>query len=173
MVKEALDLLARGLKAGHAFPTGLQMVAEEMPNPLGIEFFKTFKEYNHGMDLNSALIQMCQRVELRELRFFATAVMIQRETGGNLTEILEKISFLIRERFKLRNQIKALSAEGRLSGWILILMPPGIFLIMVKINPDYAMLLVQHSLGQMMALIAIFFQILGMLAIRKIVNIKV
>jgi len=170
---EALDLLARGLKAGHAFPTGLQMVAEEMPNPIGIEFFKTFKEYNHGMDLNSAMIHMCQRVELRELRFFATAVMIQRETGGNLTEILEKISSLIRERFKLRNQIKALSAEGRLSGWILVLMPPAIFLIMVKINPDYALLLVQHSLGQMMALIAIFFQILGMLAVRKIVNIKV
>ncbi|MEW6387676.1 MAG: tetratricopeptide repeat protein [Thermodesulfobacteriota bacterium] len=170
---DALDLLARGMKAGHAFPTGLQMVAEEMPNPIGLEFFKTFKEYNHGMDLGSALINMCQRVELRELRFFATAVMIQRETGGNLTEILEKISSLIRERFKLRNQIKALSAEGRLSGWILILMPPAIFLVMLKINPDYALLLVQHSLGKMMALIAISFQVLGMLAIRRIVNIKV
>jgi tight adherence protein B len=170
---EALDLLARGLKAGHAFSSGLQIVGTEMPNPLGLEFFRTFKEYNHGMDLNSALINLCKRMDLRELRFFTTAVMIQRETGGNLVEILEKISGLIRERFKLRNQIKALTAEGRLSGLILILMPPILFLVMLKINPDYTMLLVNHPLGRMMAMTALAFQALGVLAIRKIVNIKV
>ena len=170
---EALDLMARGLKAGHAFAAGLQMVGEEMPSPIGLEFFKTFKEYNHGLDLNTALINLCQRVELRELRFFATAVIIQRETGGNLTDILEKIASLVRERFKLRNQIKALTAEGRLSGWILILMPPVLFLIMLKINPDYTLLLINHDLGRMMALTALTMQMLGMLAIRKIVNIKV
>jgi len=170
---EALDLLARGLKAGHAFSSGLQIVGGEMPNPLGLEFFRTFREYNHGMDLNTALINLCRRVELRELRFFTTAVMIQRETGGNLVEILEKISGLIRERFKLRNQIKALTAEGRLSGLILILMPPILFLVMLRINPDYTMLLVNHPLGRMMAMVALAFQGLGVLAIRKIVNIKV
>lgn len=170
---EALDLLARGLKAGHAFASGLQIVAQEMANPLGLEFFRTFKEYNHGMDMNSALLNLCRRVELRELRFFATAVMIQRETGGNLVEILEKISALIRERFKLRNQIKALTAEGRLSGLILILMPPVLFLIMLKINPSYTLMLVNHPLGRMMAMTALVFQGLGILAIRKIVNIKV
>lgn len=170
---EALDLLARGLKAGHAFSSGLQIVGSEMPNPVGLEFFRTFREYNHGMDLNSALINLCKRVELRELRFFTTAVMIQRETGGNLVEILEKISGLIRERFKLRNQIKALTAEGRLSGLILILMPPILFLVMLRINPDYTMLLVNHPLGRMMAMTALTFQALGVLAIRKIVNIKV
>jgi len=170
---EALDLLARGLKAGHAFASGLQIVGTEMPNPLGLEFFKTFKEYNHGMDLNNALLNLCQRVDLRELRFFTTAVMIQRETGGNLVEILEKISGLIRERFKLRNQIKALTAEGRLSGVILICMPPVLFLVMLRINPDYTMLLVNHPLGRMMAMTALTLQALGVLAIRKIVNIKV
>ncbi len=170
---EALDLLARGLKAGHAFSSGLQIVGGEMPNPIGMEFFKTFKEYNHGMDMNNALINLCNRVELRELRFFTTAVMIQRETGGNLVEILEKISGLIRERFKLRNQIKALTAEGRLSGVILVLMPPVLFLVMMRINPEYTMLLVNHPLGRMMAMTALILQGLGMLAIRKIVNIKV
>ncbi len=170
---EALDLLARGLKAGHAFASGLQMVGEEMENPIGLEFFKTFKEYNHGMDMNTALLHMCRRVELKELRFFTTAVMIQRETGGNLTEILEKIAGLIRERFKLRNQIKALTAEGRLSGWILILLPPVIFSVMLQINPDYTLMLVNHSTGRLMAVTAICFQVLGMFTIRKIVNIKI
>uniref|UniRef100_A0A7V4G917 Type II secretion system F family protein n=1 Tax=Desulfobacca acetoxidans TaxID=60893 RepID=A0A7V4G917_9BACT len=170
---EALDLMARGLKAGHAFASGLQMVGNEMPNPIGTEFFKTFKEYNHGMDMNAALINLCNRVDLKELRFFTTAVMIQRETGGNLVDILEKISALIRERFKLRNQVKALTAEGRLSGLILILMPPVLFLIMLRINPDYTLLLVNHPLGRMMAMTALALQGLGVLAIRKIVNIKV
>jgi tight adherence protein B len=170
---EALDLLARGLKAGHAFGSGLQLVAAEMENPIGMEFFKTFKEYNHGIDLNTALLNLCQRMELRDLKYFTTAVMIQRETGGNLTEILEQISTLIRERFKLRNQIKALTAEGRLSGWVLILMPPGIAMAIFKLNPDYISLLADHPLGRMMAMTALFFQVLGMVCIRKIVNIKV
>lgn len=170
---EALDLMARGLKAGHAFASGLQMVGEEMENPIGMEFFKTFKEYNHGMDMNTALLNLCERVNLKELKLFATAVMIQRETGGNLTEILEKISGLIRERFKLRNQIKALTAEGRLSGWILICLPPLIFTVMLKINPDYTLMLVHHPTGRFMAMTALFFQVVGMVVIRRIVNIKI
>jgi len=170
---DALDLLARSLKAGHSFASGLQMMAEEMPNPLGLEFFKTFREYSHGLDVSSALANLCRRVNLKELRFFAMSVMIQRETGGNLTDILEKISHLIRERFKLRNQIKALSAEGRLSGWILILMPPVLFLVMLQLNPEYALTLTRHETGRKMALVALFFQALGVLAIRRIVNIKV
>ncbi|MFZ5453550.1 MAG: type II secretion system F family protein [Thermodesulfobacteriota bacterium] len=170
---EGLDLLARGLKAGHAFASGLQLVATEMENPIGMEFFKTFKEYNHGLDLNTALLNLCSRMDLRDLRYFTTAVMIQRETGGNLTEILEKIAQLIRERFKLRNQIKALTAEGRLSGWILIMMPPGLAMIIMHLNPEYIKLMYTHPLGRMMALTALGFQALGVLCIRKIVNIKV
>lgn len=170
---EALDLLSRSLKAGHALTAGLQLVSEEMPDPLGAEFFKTFKEHSHGMELNAALVNLCQRVDLQDLRFFATAVMIQRETGGNLADILEKISALIRERFKLRNQIKALTAEGRLSGWILVLMSPVIALLLFYMNPQYELLLVRHPLGYLMAVGAMISQLLGMLAIRKIVNIKV
>jgi len=170
---EALDLLARGLKAGHAFASGLQLVAAEMENPIGIEFFKTFKEYNHGLDLNTALLNLCHRMDLRDLRYFTTAVMIQRETGGNLTEILEKIASLIRERFKLRNQIKALTAEGRLSGWVLMALPPAMAAIIFRVNHDYIMLLVNHPLGRMMTMSALVFQVLGILCIRKIVNIKV
>jgi tight adherence protein B len=170
---EALDLLARGLKAGHAFASGLQLVAAEMENPIGMEFFKTFKEYNYGLDLNTALLNLCHRMEIQDLRYFTTAVMIQRETGGNLTEILEKIANLIRERFKLRNQIKALTAEGRLSGWVLVLLPPVLAAVIFRLNPDYMMILVNHPLGRMMATAAVTFQVLGMLCIRKIVNLKV
>ena len=170
---EALDLLARGLKAGHAFASGLQLVAAEMENPIGMEFFKTFKEYNYGLDLNTALLNLCHRMDLLDLRYFTTAVMIQRETGGNLTEVLEKIATLIRERFKLRNQIKALTAEGRLSGWVLVLLPPVLALVIFRLNPEYIRLLIDHPLGRMMAMTAGIFQVLGMLCIRKIVNIKV
>jgi tight adherence protein B len=170
---EALDLLARGLRAGHTFPAGLQQVGKEMPAPLGKEFFKTFKEFSHGLDLNSALLGLCQRIELRDLSFFTTAVLIQRETGGNLTEILDKISVLIRERFKLRNQVKALTAEGRMSGIILILLPPVLAGILMAINPEYESQLFLNPVGQVMCGVALVFQLLGMLLIYKIVNIKV
>jgi len=170
---DALDLLARGLRAGQTFPAGLQQVAKEMSDPLGTEFLKTFAEFSHGMDLNSALLSLCDRVELRDLSFFTTAVSIQRETGGNLTEILEKISVLIRERFKLRNQVKALTAEGRLSGIILILLPPVLGIILMAINPEYESQLFHHHLGRIMCGAAVGFQLMGIMLIFKIVNIKV
>jgi tight adherence protein B len=170
---EALDLLARGLKAGHAFPTGLQQVAKEMGDPLGTEFFKTFTEFNHGLDLNTALLNLCQRIELRDLSFFTTAVLIQRETGGNLTEILEKISILIRERFKLRDQVGALTAEGRMSGIILLILPPVLAGLLILINPGYGTLLIKHPTGHIICGVALGFQLLGMWCIHKIVNIKV
>jgi tight adherence protein B len=170
---DALDLLARGLRAGHAFPTGLQQVAKEMPDPLGMEFFKTFREFNHGLDLNTALLNLSHRIDLRDLSFFTTAVLIQRETGGNLTEILEKISILIRERFKLRDQIKALTAEGRLSGVILLILPPLLAGILMLINPKYMSQLFTHPTGLKLCGVALGFQLLGMWCIHKIVNIKV
>jgi tight adherence protein B len=125
------------------------------------------------LGLNTALVNLCHRVNLRDLSFFTTAVLIQRETGGNLTEILEKISVLIRERFKLRNQVKALTAEGRLSGLILLLLPPVLAIFLMGINPEYESQLFQHPTGQVMCGVALGFQILGMWAIYKIVNIKV
>jgi tight adherence protein B len=170
---EALGLMARSLKAGHSLPSSIQLVADEMANPIGIEFFKTFKEYNYGMDFNEVMLNLYKRNQLRDLKFFITAIMIQRETGGNLVEILDKIAHLIRERFKLVNQIKALTAEGRLSGLILIGLPIAIGLILQHLNPQYIGLLWTHPTGRKMAGVAIFFQVLGMLAIKKIVSIKV
>jgi len=170
---DALDLLARGLKAGHAFPAGLQQVAKEMPDPLGTEFAIVYTEFSHGMDMSSALLGICKRIDLRDLNFFTTAVLIQRETGGNLTDILEKISVLIRERFQLRNQVQALTAEGRLSGLILILLPPVLVVLLMFVNPGYESVLFTHPLGKLMTGVAVTMQLLGMLLIRKIVNIKV
>jgi tight adherence protein B len=170
---DAMDLLARGLRAGHAFPTGLQQVAKEVADPLGTEFFRTFREFNHGLDLNTALLNLCDRVDLRALSFFTTAVLIQRETGGNLTEILEKISVLIRERFKLTSQIKALTAEGRLSGIILLILPPLLAGLLMVFNPEYESKLFLHPMGRGLIGAALGFQLLGMYWIHKIVNIKV
>ena len=170
---EALGLMARSLKAGHSFPSSIQLVADEMANPIGIEFFKTFKEYNYGLDFNEVMLNLYKRNQLRDLKFFITAILIQRETGGNLVEILEKIAHLIRERFKLLNQVKALTSEGRLSGIVLIALPVAITLILLKINPNYIKLLWTHPTGRMMAGVALFFQFIGMVAIKKIVTIKV
>jgi tight adherence protein B len=170
---EALGLMARSLKAGHSFPSSIQLVADEMANPIGMEFFKTFKEYNYGLDFTDVMMNLYKRNQLRDLKFFITAILIQRETGGNLVEILEKIAHLIRERFKLINQIKALTAEGRLSGLILIGLPIATGFIMWHLNANYLSLLWTHPLGRLMAGVAIFFQILGMIAIKKIVSIKV
>jgi tight adherence protein B len=151
----------------------MQMVADEMGNPIGLEFFKTFKEYNYGLDFNDVMMNLYTRNQLRDLKFFITAIIIQRETGGNLVEILEKIAHLIRERFKLVNQIQALTAEGRLSGLILILLPIVIGFMLLHLNPKYIGMLWTHPTGRMMAGLAIFFQVLGIISIRKIVNIKV
>lgn len=170
---EALGLMARSLKAGHSFPSSMQIVADEMLNPIGIEFFKTFKEFNYGLDMNTALMNLYERNELQDLKFFITAIIIQRETGGNLVEILEKIASLIRERFKLVNHIKAMTAEGRFSGLILTLLPPAVVLILYFINKDYVMLLINHPTGNKICFAAIFMQVIGMFAIRKIVDIKV
>jgi tight adherence protein B len=170
---DALDLLARGLKAGHAFPSGLQQVAKEMPDPLGTEFSIVYSEFSHGRDLSSALLGLCKRIDLRDLSFFTTAVLIQRETGGNLTDVLEKISVLIRARFQLGNQINALTAEGRLSGLVLALLPPVLVVALMIINPSYVSVLLQHPIGRLMCGGAVIMQLVGMLMIRKIVNIKV
>jgi len=170
---EALGLMARSLKAGHSFPSSMQLVADEMANPIGIEFFKTFKEYSYGLDFNEVMMNLYKRNQLRDLKFFVTAILIQRETGGNLVELLEKIARLIRERFKLVNHIKALTAEGRLSGLILVALPIGIAVILYRLSSHYISMLWTHPTGRLMLGTAIFFQLLGMAVIKKIVSIKV
>ncbi len=170
---EALDLTARALRAGHSLGAGLQLVAAEIPDPLGSEFGRVYEEQNLGIALEDALGNLCDRVPSLDLRFFATAVILQRTTGGDLAEILEKIGQIIRSRFKIMGQIQALTGEGRLSGSVLLCMPPTLMIVMMFLNYDYVMLLFTNDLGKKMMAVACFMQVLGALVIRKIINIKV
>lgn len=170
---EALELVARALRAGHSLAAGLHVVAEEMPAPVSDEFNRVYEEQNLGIPIEDALRSMCDRVPNLDLRFFVTSVCIQRTTGGDLAEILDKIGYVIRERFRILGQVKALTAEGRLSGVILIALPFVLFLIMLHIKYDYVEKLWTHPLGIKMSLASLFMQFVGALVIRKIVNIKV
>lgn len=170
---DALELVARALRAGHSLASGFHLVAEELPPPLGLEFGRVYEEQNLGISIEDALKSLCDRVPNLDLRFFTTAVIIQRQTGGDLAEILDKISHLIRERYRIQNQVKALTGEGRLSGVVLIALPFVLFLVMLYINADYVSMLWKTDMGIKMSLFALVMQILGALVIRKIVNIKV
>lgn len=170
---EALELLSRSLRAGHSLAAGMGLVASEMMDPIAREFGRTFEEQNLGITLDEALDDMTVRVPNMDLRFFATAVMLQRQTGGDLAEILDKIGKLIRERFKLAGQIQALTGEGRLSGIVLLALPPGLFVVMFYLNHDYAMVLFRDETGRMLLGGALVLQFVGALIIRKIINIKV
>lgn len=170
---EALDLVSRALRAGHSLGAGFQLVSNEVPDPLGVEFGRVYEEQNLGIALEQALDNMCERVPNLDLRFFATAVVLQRTTGGDLAEILEKIGHLIRERFKIWGQIQALTGEGRLSGIVLLALPPVLMVVMWRLNPEYIMMLFTDPMGKQMLGVAAGLQILGALVIKKIVNIKV
>ena len=170
---EALELIGRALRAGHSLAAGMHVVAEEMPSPISDEFGRVYEEQNLGIPIDDALKNMCDRVPNLDLRFFVTSVLVQRQTGGDLAEILDKIGYVIRERFRILGQVKALTAEGRLSGVILIGLPFLLFLIMLHVKYDYMERLWTHPLGVKMALAALVMQFLGALVIRKIVNIKV
>jgi tight adherence protein B len=170
---ESLELVARALRAGHSLAAGLHVVAEEMPNPIADEFNRVYEEQNLGIPIDDALKSMCERVPNLDLRFFVTSVCIQRTTGGDLAEILDKIGYVIRERFRILGQVKALTAEGRLSGVILMALPFLLFLIMLHIKYDYVEKLWTTELGIKMSIYALVMQLFGALLIRKIVNIKV
>ncbi|MCO6455562.1 MAG: type II secretion system F family protein [Pirellulaceae bacterium] len=170
---DALELVARALRAGHSLAAGFHLVAQEMAEPISKEFNRCYEEQNFGIPLDQALEDMTRRVPNLDLRFFATAVILQRQTGGDLAEILDKIGRLIRERFKIWGQIQALTGEGRLSGLVLLALPPLLFLAMLRLNPGYVMTLFTDPLGHRMLALAIVMQLVGALVIRKIVNIKV
>jgi tight adherence protein B len=169
----SLDLIAQALRAGQSLPAGIQLVAQQMAAPLGPEFQRCYDEQNLGVPLDECLERMTERVPNLDLRFFATSVMLQRQTGGDLAEILDKIAKLIRERFQIWGQIQALTGEGRLSGIVLLALPPAIFLAMLKLNYDYVMMLFNEPLGRKMLIFGIVMQILGAIAIKKIITIKV
>jgi len=170
---EAMELVARALRAGHSLAAGLQVVAGESPEPIAKEFGRVYEEQNLGVSLEDALGHMCERVPNLDLRFFVTSVNIQRQTGGDLAEILDRIGHVIRERFKILGQVKALTAEGRLSGVVLIAMPIGLFLMMLHMKPDYVSLLWTDPMGIKMSIGAIILMLIGSYAIKKIVDIKV
>lgn len=169
---EALDMMSRAMRAGHAFPTALKLVAEEVTAPLGEEFKIAFDEVNFGVSMGDALNNLAQRVPSMDLQYFVVAVLIQRESGGNLTELLGSISAIIRDRHKLAGQVRVLSAEGRISAWVLCLLPFGAGGMMYMANPGTMGVLVNDPVGRQMSGAAILMMIFGVLAIRKIVRIR-
>ncbi len=169
----ALELIARALRAGHSLSAGFQLVGQEVSEPLGTEFAQVFEEQNLGIPLDEALRGMTDRIPNLDLKFFVTAIILQRQTGGDLAEILDKIGHLIRERFNIWGQIQALTGEGRLSGVVLMGLPPLLFLAAYKLNPDYVMVLFTDPMGRKMMLVAVVMQVIGAFVIKKIVNIKV
>jgi tight adherence protein B len=170
---EALELVARALRAGHSLAAGFRLVASETAEPIGGEFGRVFEEQNLGIPFEEALEALTERVPNLDLKFFATAVILQRQTGGDLAEILDKIGSLVRERFKIWGQVQALTGEGRLSGIVLLALPPALFVCVYRMNPDYLMLLFTDDLGKKMLIGGVLMQLLGALVIRKIVNIRV
>lgn len=172
-LSDALELVARALRAGHSLQAGLHVVAEEMPGPINEEFRRVYEEQNLGISMEDSLKNLCERVPNLDLRFFVTSVLVQRQTGGDLAEILDKIGYVVRERYRILGQVKALTAEGRLSGIILIALPFGLFFLMIYIKPDYIERLWTHPLGIKMSVFALIAQLLGALVIKKIVTIKV
>ena len=172
-LSDALELVARALRAGHSLAAGMHVVAQEMPTPIADEFNRVFEEQNLGIPIEESMKSMCERVPNLDLRFFVTSVGIQRQTGGDLAEILDKIGYVIRERFRILGQVKALTGEGRLSGVVLISLPFALFAFMLNMKPDYVETLWTTDMGRIMSGVAIALQVLGALWIRKIVNIKV
>jgi len=170
---DALEMLARSLRAGQSLAFGFNMVSGEMSDPISKEFGRVFEEQNLGIPLEETLEGLTDRIPNLDLKFFATAVVLQRQTGGDLAEILDKIGNLIRERFKIWGQVQALTGEGRLSGVVLLALPVVLFAVVYQLNPDYIMLLFEDPMGTKMLAGAVVLQVLGALMIRKIVNIKV
>lgn len=169
---EAIDLIARALRAGHALPTALQMVSEEIANPVGGEFRLLFDQQNFGMSLPDALKAFGSRIPLIDARFFVTAVLTQREMGGNLSEVLDKLSSVIRDRFKVKRQVRAVSAHGRITGAVLMALPPVTATVLFVLSPQHIRLLTDDPLGVQMVVMGVALQIIGIFWIRRILNLE-
>jgi tight adherence protein B len=170
---EALDLLGRAVRAGHAFTTGLEMIAKESPDPIASEFRTTFEEQNFGLPLRDALLNMTERIPSIDVRFFVTALLIQKETGGNLAEILDGLSRVIRDRFRIYREVRVRTAQGRLTAGILIALPIFMMLVLMVMNPNYIGILFHDPKGMLALTIAGIMQIIGSMVIWKIIHIEV
>ncbi|MFW6198777.1 MAG: type II secretion system F family protein [Acidobacteriota bacterium] len=169
---EAIELLARSLRAGHALLTGLEVVAEESPAPVDREFRQVYEEQRFGLPLEESLLGLGDRVDTVDVRMFVTSVMIQRDSGGNLAEILDNLAGLIRERFKFRRQLRVHTAQGRMTGYLLAVLPVAVGLALFTINRDYMVVLIEEPAGRLMLMGTAVMQIVGFLWIRKIVDIR-
>jgi tight adherence protein B len=170
---EALDLMVAAIRAGHSFSSAMGMSAKESPEPIRKEFRQCFDEQNFGLELRYALKNLAHRVPIHDIRIMVTAVLIQNETGGNLTEILEKVGYLIREDFRLQRQVRVHTAQGRLTGWILSLLPPILGLLLYLVNPTNMSLLWKREVGRYMLYTSVVMTTIGALIIRKIIRIRV
>lgn len=170
---QALELMARALRTGNSFSFSLKFVAEEMGEPIAAEFGATHREQELGIPLEACLKHLSNRIACEDIRFFALSIIVQRETGGDLAEVLDKCAHVIRERYRIFGQVKALTAEGRLSGYVLSALPVIMFFAINVINPEYSKQLVNTQTGHHMLIFACIMQLLGMLVIKKIVTIKV
>jgi tight adherence protein B len=170
---QAIDTLGRAVRAGHAFTTALEMITNEIPEPVASEFRKLFEEQKFGMPVRDALMNLADRIPLVDVKFFVTAVMLQRETGGNLAEILDNLSYMIRERFKILRQVKVYTAQGRLTMLLLMMLPPLIVVVMLIMNPDFIRPLFTDPIGHALVAAGITLQTVGYFVIRKIIQIQV
>jgi tight adherence protein B len=170
---DVFDLMSQALRAGHALASSIQLVSQQLPEPVAGEFNRVFHEQNLGIKIENALMNMANRVDQLDIRFFVTAVLIQRQTGGDLAEILDKIANVIRDRVQLMGAVQAYTAEGRLSGWVLLALPIIVFFASLVLNPDYARVLIDTPSGRIMLGIAAGMDLMGLAMIKKIVNIKV
>jgi tight adherence protein B len=169
---ESIELIARALRAGHAFPTGLQMVGDEIPQPVGTEFKLVYDQQAFGMPINEALKGLAERVPILDARFFVTAVLTQRETGGNLSEVLDNLSSIIRDRFRVKRQVRVISAHGRITGWILSALPVSLGLFFAASSPDVYRKFYTDPFGIQMIVFALVLQVIGVFIIRRIVQIE-
>ncbi|HEY3988532.1 MAG TPA: type II secretion system F family protein [Acidobacteriaceae bacterium] len=170
---EAIDLMVSALRAGHSLVAALGLVANESPDPIGPEFKICFEEQNYGLDLRTAMDNLVARVPLQDLRIIVTAILIQRSSGGNLAEVLDKAAYLVRERFRLRRQVRTHTAQGRLTGWILTFLPVVLGIALYLVNPDTMSLLWRRDFGRELLWSAAVMTIIGAFIIRKIVNMEV
>ena len=170
---EAIDTLARAVRAGHAFTSAIELISNEVAEPVASEFRKLFEEQKFGMPVRDALLNLAERMPLVDVKFFVTAVMLQRETGGNLAEILDNLSYMIRERFKIMRQVRVFTAQGRLTMLLLMSLPPVIVAVMEFMNPSFIQPLFADHLGHILVLIGITLQTVGYFVIRRIIHIQV
>ena len=173
MLPEAIDLLGRAIRAGHPLSAGLKMVADETTEPIQSEFRRTHEENRFGLPFDDALLAMADRVNIVDVRILVTAILIQREVGGNLAEVLDNLANVIRVRFTIRRQLRVYTAQGRFSGYVLAVLPIAVGAAIYSLNPSYIRLLFTDPFGKLMLMTAVVFQIVGFLWIRKIVDIEI